>query len=120
MPEPRQAIQPVGRPVNLSTSHKSSQTRRMTFERILHVIQSSFAQVWPDFSAGGRDRAPDHQDERNQVNDHDHDGDREQSVRWEGGPGAHYQAGAQDRVDESNRMLDDPRINDPVNAQSDA
>jgi hypothetical protein len=82
-------------------------------------LQYSFTSMLPDVSSAGRDRAPDHQDERDQVYDYDHEGDGEQAVRWEGRPDTHYKAGSQDRVDESNRMLDDPGINDPVNAQSD-
>ena len=93
-------------------------TFRMIFEYYMS-FQYSFTSVLPDVSSAGRDRAPDHQDERDQVHDYDHDGDGEQPVRWEGRPDTHYQAGAQDRVDKSNRMLDDPGINDPVNAQSD-
>jgi hypothetical protein len=81
--------------------------------------QYSFTSVLPDVSSAGRDRAPDHQDERDQVHNYNHDGDGEQPVRWERRPDNHYQACAQDRVDKSNRMLDDPGINDPVNAQSD-
>jgi hypothetical protein len=69
---------------------------------------------------GGRNRAPAHPDKRKQIHDHNHGGDGEHPAFREGGPGGYDQYRSQDRMSKSYRVLDDPGIDDPMNAQSDA